>query len=85
LSDLWSNLQAEKNLLASHCSQWAPQDFSKGLSDEIDVAFPISNRTNKYQQTNKQPDGNFLPQSQDQLTELFNRSQKGGTTSPQTK
>jgi hypothetical protein len=53
LSDLLSNLQAEKNLLASHCSQWAPQDFSKGLSDEIDVAFPISNKTNKYQ-TNKQ-------------------------------
>jgi hypothetical protein len=45
-------IRAGLNLFACHCSQWAPQDFSKGLSDGIDILFPVLSMKNKYQ-TNK--------------------------------
>jgi hypothetical protein len=47
--------RGRNEVLTSYCSQWAPENFPKGLADGIDVTFPILNRTNKFKyQTNQQ-------------------------------
>jgi hypothetical protein len=87
-------IRAGLNLFACHCFQWAPQDFSKGLSDGIDIVFFLLNLTQEHQtkkknnQANKQRKTRWMcpsPRAQTNRWESLTVATKGVTSSLQIK